>query len=377
MSEFNIISKIYKGIDIYNNGKEYSPKEGERQNFVQNKMMKFFKKISDSIFFSSDNKGLVYYLEFIKEKNTFKISNLNNICNDSKYILVDIIKSNKYDCYFSLNLNPCLNIFEIKENNNKKEIEVIQHINLKRSKENQNKTKYNKILEINTPNNDCFVLFADNIIELWFNNNKNNIINYEFIQSLKIDNINNANIINNDFVDSNIISNIYKSDDENLVLLNISKFQIINAKISEIKSEKNNNNIIPILELKNKTNIKTIEGQIEKISSLFMNKDYIFLGLIDSLVLISIKYGEIIQTYQIGKVVQMKLTNDKNYIYIFVDRGENKYCFIKYKFIEYQGLIEEKRLEYKEWIYKFDIIESLNIIIIYNIKGLVTLLSFD
>ena len=151
-------------------------------------------------------------------------------------------------------------------------------------------------------------------------------------------------------------------------LLNISKFQIINAKISEIKSEKNNNNIIPILELKNKTNIKTIEGQIEKISSLFMNKDYIFLGLIDSLVLISIKYGEIIQTYQIGKVVQMKLTNDKNYIYIFVDRGENKYCFIKYKFIEYQGLIEEKRLEYKEWIYKFDIIESLNIIIIYNIK---------
>ena len=85
-----------------------------------------------------------------------------------------------------MNLNPCLNIFEIKENNNKKEIEVIQHINLKRSKENQNKTKYNKILEINTPNNDCFVLFADNIIELWFNNNKNNIINYEFIQSLKI-----------------------------------------------------------------------------------------------------------------------------------------------------------------------------------------------
>ena len=108
-----------------------------------------------------------------------------------------------------------------------------------------------------------------------------------------------------------------------------------------------------------------------------MNKDYIFLGLSDSLVFISITYGEIIQKYQIGRVIQMKLTNDKNYIYAFVDKGEGKYYFIKYKFIEYEGLTEEKRIEYKEWIYRFDIIESLNLIVIYNIKGLITLLSFD
>ena len=107
---------IYKGIDIYNDGKEFSPEDGERMNFIQNKMMKFFKKINDSIFFCSDNKGIVYYLEFNTDSKLFKISNLENICNDSKYILIDIIKSTKFDFYISLNLNPCLNIFKIKEN---------------------------------------------------------------------------------------------------------------------------------------------------------------------------------------------------------------------------------------------------------------------
>lgn len=375
MSEININSKIYKGIDIYNNGQEFSPKEGERKNFIQNKMMKFFKKISDSIFFSSDNNGILYYLEFNKETKAFKISNFDHICNDSNYIAVDIVKSNKFDFYISLDLNPCLNVFKIKDNNNKKEIDVIQHINLRKNKNNQNKSKYNKIFEITSQNSDCFLLFGDNIIEIWLNNNKNNNINYECVQILQIEIINNN--INNEIVDSNVISNIYKYDNENIILLNLNKFQIINVKVSEIKSEKHNYQIIPFLEIKNKKNIKAIEGQIEKISSLFMNKDYIFLVLTDSLVLISINYGEIIQIYQIGKVIQMKLTNDKKYVYVFVDKGDNKYFFIKYKFVEYEGLIEEKRLEYKEWIYKFDIIENINLIVIYNIKGLITLLSFD
>ena len=378
MSENQNIQKIYKSIDIYNNGQEFSAKEGERKNFIQNKMMKFFKKISETIFFASDNKGMVYYLEFNKDTKTFKITYFDTICNDSKYILVDIIKSSKFDFYFSLNLNPCLNIFKIKDdNNNKQEIDIIQHINLRKKQNNQNKNKYNKIYEINTNNNDCFILFGDNIIELWLINNRNtNDIKYEFVQLIHIENLNNENI-NNDFLDSNIISNIYKKDNENLILLNLNKFQVINAKILELKSEKNNNAIIPSIEIDKKANIKAIEGQIEKINSLFMNKDYIFLGLSDSLVLISINYAEIIQKYQIGNVKQMKLTNDKKYVYAFVDKGEGKYFFIKYKFIEYEGLTEEKRMGYKEWIYKFDIIESLNVIVIYNIKGFITLLSFD
>ena len=364
---------IYKGIDIYNDGKEFSPEDGERMNFIQNKMMKFFKKINDSIFFCSDNKGIVYYLEFNTDSKLFKISNLENICNDSKYILIDIIKSTKFDFYISLNLNPCLNIFKIKENNNKKEVEKIQHINLRK---NQNKNKYNKIYEINTKNNDCFILFSENKIELWLNNNHNNNINYECIQTLQIDNINNTNNINNDNINPDIISNIYKYDNENLVLLNLNKFQIINAKIFETKS-KINKAYTPLIEIKNKINIKAIEGQIEKISSLFINKDYIFLGLTESLVFISIFYGEIIQIYNIGRVLQMKLTNDKKYIYTFVDKGENKYYFIKYKFIEFEGIKEEKKIEYKNWVYKFDIIENQNLLAIYNVKGLITLLSFD
>ena len=377
MSENQNIQKIYKSIDIYNNGQEFSAKEGERKNFIQNKMMKFFKKISETIFFASDNKGSVYYLEFNKDTKTFKITYFDTICNDSKYILVDIIKSSKFDFYFSLDLNPCLNIFKIKDDNNKQEIDIIQHINLRKKQNNQNKNKYNKIYEINTNNNDCFILFGDNIIELWLINNRNtNDIKYEFVQLIHIENLNNENI-NNDFLDSNIISNIYKKDNENLILLSLNKFQIINAKILELKSEKNNNAIIPSIEIDKKANIKAIEGQIEKINSLFMNKDYIFLGLSDSLVLISINYAEIIQKYQIGNVKQMKLTNDKKYVYAFVDKGEGNYFFIKYKFIEYERLTEEKRMGYKEWIYKFDIIESLNVIVIYNIKGFITLLSFD
>ena len=371
-------SKIYKGIDIYNNnGEEFSPINGERKNFIQNKMMKYFKKISDEIFFSSDNKGIVYYLEFNKNKKSFNITNLNYICNDSKYILVDIIKSAKFDFYFSLNLNPCLNIFKIKDNNNKKEIEIIQHNNLTKNQNNQNKVKYNKIFEIITKYNDCFILLGDNIIELWINNNNNKNINYEFVHFIKIENMNNENNINNDdLIDLNIISNVYKKDEENIVLLNLYKFQIIEAQITESKSEKDNNKIIPNIMIKNKKIIKALEGQIEKINSLFINKDYIFLGLVDSLVLISISYGEIIQKYQIGKVIQMKLCNDKKYVYTFVEK-EGKFYFIKFKFIEYDGLKEEKRIEYKKWIYKFDVIENLNLIVIYNIRGLITLLSLE
>ena len=193
MSGNQNISKIYKGFDIDNNGQEFSPKDGERKNFIQNKMMKFFKKVSETIFFASDNKGIVYYLEFNKDTKTFKIRNLDTICNDSKYILVDIIKSSKFGFYFSLNLNPCLNIFKIKDDNNKQEIEIIQHINLRTNQNNQNKNKYNKIYEINTDNNDCFILFSDNIIELWLNKNKNNNIKYEFVQIIHIENLNNEN----------------------------------------------------------------------------------------------------------------------------------------------------------------------------------------
>ena len=104
-------------------------------------MMKFFKKISETIFFASDNKGSVYYLEFNKDTKTFKITYFDTICNDSKYILVDIIKSSKFDFYFSLDLNPCLNIFKIKDDNNKQEIDIIQHINLRKKQNNQNKNK--------------------------------------------------------------------------------------------------------------------------------------------------------------------------------------------------------------------------------------------
>ena len=373
MSHKENAPKSYKGIDIYNNGKEYASKEDERINYIQNKMMKFFQKIADNIFFASDNKGYVYYLEFNKDTKTFKISNLEYICNDSKYILVDIIKSTKFDLYFSLNLNPCLNIFKIKDNNNKKEVDIIQHVNLRKK---QNRNKYNKIYEINMANNDCLLLFGDNMVEIWSNNIKNKNINYEFVQLFKIDNINNENNINNnDIIDTNIISNIYKPNNENLFLLNLHKYQIINVKILEIQS--NNNKRVPSLEIKNNINIKGIEGQIEKISCLFMDKDYIFLGLTDSLVLISISYGEIIQIYKIGRVNQMKLTKDKKHIYVFVEQSEKKYFFIKYKFIDNEGLDEEKRIAYDTWIYKFDIIEEQNIIVIYNIKGLISLLNFD
>ena len=372
MSQNDKMIKSYKGIDIYNNGKEYLYKAEERTNYIQNKMMKFFQKISGNIFFSSDNKGYVYYFEFNKDTQTFQISNLDYICNDSKYILVDIIKSSKYDFYYSLNLNPCLNIFKIKNNNNKKEVDVIQHINLRKK---QNRNKYNKIFEINMSNNDCLIIFGENIIEIWSNNNKNKNINYEFIQLLEIDNINNENNINNNIADTSIISNIYKLDNENLYLLNLNKFQIINVKISEIQS--NNNKIVPSLEVKNTINMKGIEGQIEKISCLFIDKNFIFLGLTDSLVLISISYGEIIQIYKIGRVNQMKLTKDKKHVYVFVEQSEKKYFFIKYKFVDNEGLDEEKRIAYDSWIYKFDIIEEQNLIVIYNIKGIISLLNFD
>ena len=88
-----------------------------------------------------------------------------------------------------MNLNPCLNIFKINENinnSNTKKIEIIQHINLTKNQNNQNKVKYNKIFEIITKYNDCFILLGDNIIELWINNNNNKNINYEFVHFIKI-----------------------------------------------------------------------------------------------------------------------------------------------------------------------------------------------
>ncbi len=368
--------EVYKGIDIYKNGEEYSPGQGERKIFIENKMMKFFKKINDSIFFSSDNKGNVYYLEFNQKNKSFKITNLNNICSDSKYILNDIINSSKYNIYFSLNLNPCLNIFKFKDN--KKEIEILQHINLRK---NGNKLKYNKVMDINTNNGDYFILFGEDIIELWMNKNYNNknydITNYECVYILNHININKKNQIN---IDDNkfpfILSNIYKYNNENFFLLNLTNFQILKSKILESNK---NNSISPMIEINNIINIKGIEGQLEKISSLFIDKDYVFLGLADSLVLLSVLYGEIIQIYKIGKVLQIKITNDKKYVYIFVEKGDiqKKYYFIKYRFIEYEGLEEDSRINYKNWIYKFDIIEKENLIVIYDIKGLITLLSFN
>ena len=375
MSENGNISKAYKGIDIYNEGKEFASKEEERINYIQGKLMKFFKKITDSIYFSSDNKGHLYYIEFNKDTEKFKITNLEYICNDSKYILVDLIKSDKYDFYFSLDLNPCLNIFKIKENNNKTQVDIIQHKNLRK---NQNRNKYNKLYETNLPNNDCLILFGENIIEIWSNNIKNKNVNYEFIQIIKIDdNINNENNINDDEINNNIITSIYKIDNENYYLFNPIKFQIIQLNISEIKSDNKENEIIPLMEIKNKINIKAIDGQIEKISCLFFDKNYVFLGLFDSLVVSSITYGEILQKYKIGQVNQIKLTKDKKHIYVFVKQDEKKYFFIKYKFIDNEGLNEEKRITYDSWIYKFDIIEEKNLIVIYNVKGLISLLNFE
>lgn len=367
--------KKYKGIDIYNNGKEFKSKEEERVSYIPGKLMKFFKKINDNIYFSSDNKGHLYYLEFNKDIEKFKISNLEYICNDSKYILVDLIKSDKFDFYFSLDLNPCLNIFKIKEDNNKKQLDIIQHKNLRK---NQNRNRYNKLYEINMLNNDCLILLGENIIEIWTNNIKNKNINYEFVQLIKIDeNINNENNINDDEINTNIITNIYKIDNVNYYLFNPSKFQIIHIKISENQTENKENKIIPYLEIKNKINIKAIDGQIEKISCSFFDKNYVFLGLSDSLVLLSINYGEIIQKYKIGQVNQIKLTKDKKYIFVFVKQDENNYFFIKYKFIDNEGLIEEKKIAYDSWIYKFDIIEEKNLIIIYNVRGLISLLNFE
>lgn len=200
--------------------------------------------------------------------------------------------------------------------------------------------------------------------------NDNNKVSYQRTHMLKNEN----NIIGNDDAISNKISNIYKvDDDERLILFNKSNLEFINIKISESKYKKNNSSI----EIINKIKINGIKDQIENINSLFIDKDYIFLGLFDSLILVNALYGEIIQIYKIGKVIKMKMTNDKKYIIIFVETKENEYYFIRYKFIEYFALEEDSRMKYDKWIYKFDIIENGEFIVIYDVKGLITLLKYE
>ena len=375
MSEIITNSKISKIIDVYLKKQTSLNDKEERNNFFQNKMMKFYKIIKEeknpnnSILFMSDNKGEVYMCKLDENNIASNIINFKYLCDDSKYILVDIIKSTKYDFYISLSLNPCINIFKIKSNSNhgEKEIEKLFHIKIK----NKNKIKYNKILEFNTKINDYFLLFGEDIIELWSKKeNDNNKVSYQRTHMLKNEN----NIIGNDDAISNKISNIYKvDDDERLILFNKSNLEFINIKISESRYKKNNSSI----EIINKIKINGIKDQIENINSLFIDKDYIFLGLFDSLILVNALYGEIIQIYKIGKVIKMKMTNDKKYIIIFVETKENEYYFIRYKFIEYFALEEDSRMKYDKWIYKFDIIENGEFIVIYDVKGLITLLKYE
>ena len=60
---------------------------------------------------------------------------------------------------------------------------------------------------------------------------------------------------------------------------------------------------------------------------------------------------------------------------MFVETKENEFYFIKYKFEEFNGLKEESRIKYNKWIYKFDMINNGEIIAIYDIKGLITLVK--
>jgi hypothetical protein len=374
MSEIITNSKISKIIDVYIKKETSLNDKEERNNFFQNKMMKFYKIIKEeknpknSTLFMSDNKGEVYMCKLYENNIASNITNLKYLCDDSKYILVDIIKSVKYDFYISLSLNPCINVFKIKSNSNtgEKEIEKLFHINIK----NKNKIKYNKILEFNTKKRDYILLFGEDIIELWSKKeNDNNKVSYQRTHILK----NEKKNIGNDEPISNKIINIYKVDDEKLILFNKSNLEFINIKISESKNKKNSSSI----EIINKIKINDIKEQIENINSLFIDKDYIFLGLFDSLILVNASFGEIIQIYKIGKVIQMKMTNDKKYIIIFVESKENEYYFIKYKFIEYFALEEDSRMKYDKWIYKFDVIENGEYIAIYDIKGLITLLKYE
>ena len=373
MSEIITNPKISKIIDVYLKKETPLNEKEERNNFIENKMMKFYKIIKEeknpnnSPLFMSDNKGEVYICN-LNEKNI--ASNIKNfkLCDDSKYVLVDIIKSVKYDFYISLSINPCINVFKIKSNSKtgEKEIEKLFHINIK----NKNKIKYNKIFEFNTKNRDYFVLFGEDIIELWSKNDTdNNIVSYQRVHILK--NVNN-NIGNDDAI-PNKISNIYKVNDEKLILFNKSNLEFINIKISESKSIQNKS----FIEIINKIKINDIKDQIENICSLFIDKDFIFLGLFDSLILVNALYGEIIQIYKIGKVIQMRMTNDKKYIIIFAETKENEYYFIRYKFIEYFALEEDSRMKYDKWIYKFDAIQNGEFIAIYDVKGLITLLKYE
>jgi hypothetical protein len=253
----------------------------------------------------SDNKGEIYTCEFPEDKKLSKITNFGQIC-DSKYILVDVIKSNKYDYFFSLSLNPCINIFKIKDIENKKEIEILQHINLK---DNINKSKYHKLFEFNTENDDYLLIFGEEKIELWSKSKDNNNINNVNYHREYILNINNNN--NQDDAIKNKITNVFQIDNEGLILFNKDKLEFTYIKIKKL----NQNN--SIIELTNTININGINGQFEKISSLFIDKDYILLGLADSLVLVSVPYGEIIQIYKIGKVIGMKKINEQKDIIVY------------------------------------------------------------
>ncbi len=375
MSEIIANSKLSKIIDVYLKKETSLNDKEERNNFFQNKMMKFYKIIKEEknqnnpTLFMSDNKGEVYMCKLNENNIASDITNLKYLCDDSKYILVDIIKSVKYDFYISLSLNPCINIFKIKINSKtgEKEIEKLFHINIK----NKNKIKYNKIFELNTKNKDYFVLFGEDIIELWSKNDtdNNSKVSYQRTHILK----NQNNINGNDDAISNKISNICKVDDERLILFNKRNLEFINIKISYSKNKKNNS----FIEIINKLKINDIKDQIENINSLFIDKDFIFLGLFDSLILVNASFGEIVQIYKIGKVIQMKMTNDKKYIIIFVETKENEYYFIRYKFIEYFALEEDSRMKYDKWIYKFDAIHNGDFIAIYDVKGLITLLKYE
>lgn len=239
------------------------------------------------------------------------------------------------------------------------------------------KIKYYKIFELNTKKRDYLTLFTEDKIELWAKNNNKDIIQYEKIYTLLYENyqnINNEGNNNNEQEEgenSKTISNIYKIDDESLVLLDRSKLEFIFIKLFE------NKNSITTIEIVNNLKIKGIESQFEKIRSLFIDKDYIFLGLNDSLILVSVPYGEIIQKYKIGKVLQIKKINDELDTMVFVETNENEYYFIKYKFEVYNGLKEESRLKCDKWIYKFDVINNGEIIAIYDIKGFITLMKLN
>ena len=319
-------------------------------------LMKFFKLIQNEnenpFIISSDNSGNIYITEIKnKESNYFieETHKLDCLCNHSKYILIDFVKSSKYNFYFSINLNPCLTIFELQKtsSNSWYEFKIIQHINLK-SKNRAN--KYNKIIEINTKDNDYFLLLGNNrIIELWQKNDNN----YEKKQIIFYKPDNNFEYILN----NNWVKNYYKSskDDNRLILFDEESFEFINVKIVQSSID-----VKYISKIKNISNLtKNISTFINENLFLFFTFDYLFF-------VISVLTGEIVQKYNINFIpIYLKTSHDKKYFFV-----EKENSLMKYKYNEeYEYLDEFSENKYEGFLYKMDFSKKDDFFVIYDTKG--------